>query len=127
MKKCKYNGTWLSALFFPPKCVGCGELMPLREGMYEIFCPLCRTAWTAGRLSHAEQIGEGDDYIVGTVAVASYRPGVPNGVPERLIYHIKHKDEKRVFAYVAAVLAHPLQAFVSGKEISAEKLVISYP
>ena len=127
MKKIQRMSSWLSALFFPPKCVGCGQLMPPSEGMKEIFCPLCRTAWTAGRLSEAEGIREGDHYLLGTLSVAAYRPGMVNGVPEKLIYHIKHRDEGRVFAYAASSLACPLQTFVSAKGISEENLVISYP
>ena len=41
----------------------------------------------------------------GLVYLVHYRPGHADGVPEKLIYHIKHQGDPRVFAFVAERLA----------------------
>ena len=41
----------------------------------------------------------------GLVYLVHYRPGHADGVPEKLIYHVKHQGDPRVFAFVAERLA----------------------
>ena len=86
---------------FPPRCVGCGEFLAPFDKSAPIFCPMCRTAWEAGR-GEWLRCGHRDPAHVNLVA---YHTGRADGVPERLIYHIKHKDEARVFSAVAGYLA----------------------
>ena len=45
------------------------------------------------------------DAARGLVYLVHYRPGHADGVPEKLIYHIKHQGDPRVFAFVAERLA----------------------
>lgn len=91
------------SLLFPPRCVGCGELLEPFAVTPEVFCPLCRTAWesavTEAAADAAADAGRGLVYLV------HYRPGHADGVPEKLIYHIKHAGDRRVFSFVAARLA----------------------
>ena len=87
--------------FFPPHCVGCGELLAPFDVSEPIFCPLCRTSWEMGR-GEWMRSGHRDPAHVNLVA---YHAGRADGVPERLIYHLKHHDEARVFAAVAGFLA----------------------
>lgn len=90
-------------LLFPPSCVGCGELLPPFEATQEVFCPLCRAAWEAAVTEAAKQSAE--DIAEGLVYLAFYHSGQTDGIPERLIYHIKHAGEKRVFSFVSTRLA----------------------
>lgn len=104
------NRNWLSKglnaarnLLFPPACVGCGELMEPFAATPEVFCPLCRTAWEAAVSEAVPQSAQ--DAARGLVYLTLYHSGRTDGIPERLIYHIKHAGEKRVFSFVAARLA----------------------
>ena len=100
-------------LLFPPRCIGCEELLapaalsPLGES--EVLCPLCRTAWecavTETSESTAEDAPRGLAYLVYYHSHAS-----EHGVPEQMIYHLKHRGDPRVFRFVAARLAHRVQA-----------------
>ena len=113
-------------LLFPPTCVGCGELMPWREGQDEVFCPVCREAWRQGFLSASENIVRREDGLE-LVSLVKYRSGKTDGVPEKLIYRMKHKNERRVFAYVAKALAPILEDAVKYMEKQTEELIITYP
>lgn len=93
------------SLLFPPRCVGCGELLePFpAAGPGAVFCPLCRTAWESAVTEAASDATT--DAERGLVYLVHYRPGHADGVPEKLIYHVKHAGEERVFSFVAERLA----------------------
>ena len=90
-------------LLFPPRCAACDELLPpfLEDG--SVFCAdcgeefdrCCREAYTHVRLAAQD----------GHAYLCAYRSGETNGVPERLVYHLKHKGERRVFRFVARRLS----------------------
>ena len=90
-------------LLFPPRCVGCGELMEPFVSVPTVFCPLCRTAWEAAITEAAGQSAE--DAERGLVYLTFYRSGETDGIPEHLIYHIKHQGDRRTFSFVAERLA----------------------
>ena len=94
-------------LLFPPRCVGCGELLAPFSGSDTIFCPLCRTAWEAAVTEAAGKAAE--DAARGLVYLTFYHSGRTDGVPERLVYHLKHQGAPRAFAFVAARLAPQVQ------------------
>lgn len=96
----------LRDLFFPPRCVGCGDLLPPFKGDGEIFCPLCRVAWETARVQVARDAAS--DRGRGLVYLLPYRSGQGEGVPERLIYHLKQRGDPRVLAYVAERLTPAL-------------------
>ncbi len=90
-------------LLFPPRCVGCGDLLPPFVRRATVFCPLCRTAWeTAVTEAFADSSA---DATRGLVYLVHYRPGHADGIPEKLIYHIKHQGDPRAFRFVAERLA----------------------
>ena len=120
-------GQGVLMLLFPPKCVGCGELMPLKDGMTHVFCPFCRTKWEAGRLDPQERILSWDDSVCGLVSVVGYTSGKAEGIPERLIYHLKHKDESRVFKYAAREMWPLLCDILQTRDASQENILITYP
>ena len=119
---------YIRNLLFPPHCVGCDELLPPFDASEPIFCPLCRTSWEAGR-GEWMRSGHRDPAHVNLVA---YHTGRADGVPEKLIYHLKHHDEARVFSAVAGLLAPGVMeacrelcsVFPSGK---TPTILVSYP
>ncbi len=123
--KCWTNRALL--LLFPPKCVGCGELMSVREGEREVFCPFCRTRWEQARLPLEDTLTDEASSILGIASVVEYQPGHNDGVAERLIYHIKHKDHNRVFDFAAKEMHLGVERLIREKQIDEKNLWISYP
>ncbi len=90
-------------LLFPPRCAVCDELLPPFSTDHPVLCTPCKETFdcacreelprarTAARLGH--------------VYLCAYRSGKTDGVPERLIYHLKHKGERQVFRFLARRLA----------------------
>ena len=90
-------------LLFPPRCVGCGDLLPPFVRRATVFCPLCRTAWETAITEAADHAAT--DAGRGLVYLVHYRPGHADGIPEKLIYHLKHEGDPRAFSFVAERLA----------------------
>ena len=90
-------------LLFPPRCVGCGDLLPPFARRATVFCPLCRTAWETAVTEAADHAAA--DAGRGLVYLVHYRPGHTDGIPEKLIYHLKHEGDPRAFSFVAERLA----------------------
>ena len=89
-------------LLFPPRCVGCGDLLPPFVRRATVFCPLCRTAWETAVPEAADHAAA--DAGRGLIYLVHYRPGHADGIPEKLIYHLKHEGDPRAFSFVAARL-----------------------
>ena len=90
-------------LLFPPRCIGCDDLLPLFAKRATVLCALCRTAWeTAVTEATADAA---TDATRGLVYLVHYRPGHAEGIPEKLIYHLKHQGDPRAFGFVAERLA----------------------
>ena len=90
-------------LLFPPRCVGCGDLLPPFVRRATVFCPLCRTAWETAITEAADHAAA--DAGRGLIYLVHYRPGYADGIPEKLIYHLKHEGDPRAFSFVAERLA----------------------
>ena len=90
-------------LLFPPRCVGCGDLLPPFVRRATVFCPLCRTAWETAVTEAADHAAA--DAGRGLVYLVRYRPGHADGIPEKLIYHLKHEGDPRAFSFVAERLS----------------------
>ena len=90
-------------LLFPPRCVGCGDLLPPFARRATVFCPLCRTAWENAITEAADHAAA--DAGRGLIYLVHYRPGHADGIPEKLIYHLKHEGDPRAFSFVAERLA----------------------
>lgn len=90
-------------LLFPPRCVGCGDLLPPFARRATVFCTLCRTAWETAVTEAADHAAA--DAGRGLVYLVHYRPGHADGIPEKLIYHLKHEGDPRAFTFVAERLA----------------------
>ena len=49
-----------------------------------------------------------EDSARGSIYLTLYHSGRVGGVPERLVYHLKHRGSPRAFRFVAELLAHRL-------------------
>jgi predicted amidophosphoribosyltransferase len=77
-----------------------------------VLCPLCRTGWEAATAEAEAQAAQ--DAARGLVYLTFYHSGRTDGVPERLIYHLKHKGNLRAFHFVARRLAARLTETLPG-------------
>ena len=114
-------------LLFPPRCVGCDDLLPPFAHSATVFCPLCRTAWETAVIEAANDVaGDAERELIYLV---HYRSGQEGGVPERLIYHLKHRGDPRTFAFLARRLASrlPQTASAHPSERADELLLFTYP
>lgn len=102
-------------LFFPPRCVGCDELLPPFDRATPVLCPICRTAFESAVIPESQMSD-------GLIHLTLYRSGHTGGVPERLIYHLKHKGDPRTFAFVASRLSPRIAHVTAG-----EDLLFTYP
>lgn len=98
-------------LFFPPRCLGCDTLLPPLPDGETVLCPLCRTAWESARVEAAPMAAEAMRH--GHTFAVLYHAGHTEGVPERVIYHIKHIGSPRAFALVAAALAPRIHSLLA--------------
>ena len=117
-------------LLFPPRCIGCDELLTPFAKHAEVFCSVCRTAWETAMTEAAEDSAA--DASHGLVYLVHYHPGRADGIPERLIYHIKHRGDPRAFSFVAERLSPRLldaaATLPARKAEGADKpLLFTYP
>ena len=126
MKGCReVLSLYLRDLLFPPRCAGCGERLVPFDPARPALCPLCRTAWeAAGRASGLS--GGGEEPAAG-VYLVPYRPEDPGGVPQQVIYHIKHRDDSRVFDWLAARLAEAVTRQLEAEGIPPDTVILTYP
>ena len=126
MKGCReVLSLYLRDLLFPPRCAGCGERLIPFDPARPALCPLCRTAWeAAGRASGLS--GGGEEPAAG-VYLVPYRPEDPGGVPQQVIYHIKHRDDSRVFDWLAARLAEAVTRQLEAEGIPLDTVILTYP
>lgn len=115
----------LRDLLFPPRCAGCGERLVPFDPARPVLCPLCRTAWeAAGRASGLS--GGREDPAAG-VYLVPYHPEDPGGVPQQVIYHIKHRDDSRVFDWLATRLAQAVSRQLEAEGIPLDTVILTYP
>ncbi len=122
-------GQWLTDLLFPPTCVGCGELLPPFDAARPIFCPACLAQCRDSRLPCEADVHIGAQGRSVHISLFVYRAGVTDGIPEKLVYHIKHKGERRVFDHVAHALGARVAAVWqnTAPAVDLETVVWVYP
>ncbi len=103
-------------LLFPPRCAACGTLLPPFDGTTAL-CPDCRSAWDEARLSAAE--ASALSAVAGHAYLVDYRTGRTDGVPERFIFHLKHKGDPRAFAFAAKGLSMGVRVALSAAEAAS--------
>lgn len=94
----------LSRLLFPPTCIGCGELLPTFDAPDPVFCPTCKALSEAALCEDSVTLFDGGIPCLGHINLYNYRTGKKDGVPEKLIYHLKYRGERRVTDYVSLML-----------------------
>ena len=110
---------------FPRTCIGCGvRLRPTLSKIVSVFCPCCQNAWENERIE--ERGGEGQR-IVGPISLVKYTSHHTTGVPEKSIYHIKHKNESRVFDFMAGQLSPMIVQALQTMAVLPEDVVVTYP
>lgn len=118
----------LTDLFFPPRCAACGELCrPFRSLDTDIppaLCAECLPRWQAAGASRPAVSGIGDG---GHIWLVPYRPQRADGIPERVIYRIKHQDDRRLIEWVTAELAQPVREVLVQAGVSSSEVVCLYP
>ena len=126
----------LRDLLFPPKCVGCGELLePFRSGPHrpgpDVFCPICRAAFDTAVQAHrlaAPEIGPSDcPGALRRVSLISYHPDDPDGVPQRVVYCLKHQNDSRVFDRIGTSLADAVRPCLRESGAGLSDVICAYP
>lgn len=98
-------GSILTDLLFPPRCAGCGALLPpfrtLRDGSMPMLCSTCRPAWDRALSRDGDRLG--------AVWLVPYKPEEPEAVPQQVLFRLKHRDDRRLTDWLAAALAKPVR------------------
>ncbi len=116
-------GLGLVSFGFPPTCVGCGACLPPDIQDTPVFCPKCQKGWERARVAWRMVSGE-DGAILGPISLVRYTSAYTADIPEKTIYHIKHRDERRVFDYMARELLPLIKKRVGAL---TQGVVVTYP
>ena len=111
----KQLGSGARDFLFPPYCAACGDLIS-PYSRTSMLCPSCREAWDDARVVAAEEASEAA--AAGHAYLVHYRSGKTDGVPERFVFHIKHKGDARAFSYVAKMLSFGVRVALEAAEVS---------
>lgn len=118
----------LTELIFPPRCAGCGELLPpfrgLRGATPTALCDECRPQWERARSAYQDRVRVGDEWHIRLVP---YHPQEHDGVPERVIFRIKHQDDRRLIDWITAELAVPVREVLRELGLGSSDVICLYP
>lgn len=125
-------------LIFPPKCVCCDELIPLKEKTP--LCDICKAKWEQEKIICRERasglavkrldasVREGEElrYVMYLV---NYKTDRDYDVANALILHLKDYADKKTVAFVAEELFHMIREgapFMVGSEGKPSDAVIAW-
>lgn len=116
-------------LLFPPKCIGCGVCMRAFTQHSAVLCEKCLTIWEGAHLPTDEMVCQdaSESVVLPPISLVAYHSHHTQGIPEKVIFHIKHRDDGKVFYFVAAELASSVQAVLDSRGESCRDLLITYP
>lgn len=116
-------------LLFPPACTGCGERLEPFTRDRAFLCPFCRAAFAASGQACRLQYPVGADGANESVHVSLclYDPKTPDGVPQRVIYRIKHNRDRRVFDGLGRALAAGIRRRLDESGIRTDCVICAYP
>lgn len=118
-------GVILTDLFFPPRCAGCGALLPpfrtLQDETVSVLCAACRPAW--------DQALHQDGGVSGAVWLVPYIPEEPEDIPQQVLFRLKHRDDRRLSGWLAAALAEPVRKALKAEtsEHALKSVIVLYP
>ncbi len=112
-------------LLFPAPCVGCNEMLPPFLPDRPALCPMCRTKYETCR-THTRDLLETPRRLA-HISLVQYRTSDKPGVAERLIFRIKHSEERRVFQFVARELKPRVEAVWERLYLDPSEVVWAYP
>lgn len=128
-------------LLFPPKCVGCGELLPFGGWSGEQKIPLCEkclSKWEEEKrepCEHCMQEIQSCNCMTkmqekaGCASywkLAFYRHGVRNPVQNRMIYRLKDAKDDTLSAFLIKSFAERLRAECRAGKMKEETLLITF-
>lgn len=113
---------FLRNLLFPPVCTACGTLLTLSDYRKEAaaLCPDCSKQWQAEQTELCgiclRQVGDctcvTDEmhraHVSALYKLAYYRNGIPNAVPNRMVYRIKEAPDRRAVGFFAGQLSQTI-------------------
>lgn len=122
-------GVGLADILFPPTCVCCGVCLTPLVRKREVLCKSCFSAWEKAWLPVADEPVRDmpADGMTPPISLVAYRSHHTEGIPERVIYHIKHKDDRRVFSYMGEQLAPMVEEVLCGMGVPCRELLVTYP
>ena len=132
----------LYRLVFVPKCASCGErLSPIVDKTvlnygFPCLCDKCMEKWQEAKaqMCHTCYKNAGkcscmplkNTFVQPTIpSVFFYHPDV-NRVESKVIYSLKHKKNRDLFAFIAEELAPSLEELLDELEIPAENCIFTY-
>lgn len=106
------------AMFFPKRCVACGEL--LEFDYRDCLCPDCREEWDEAKVEICEVCGKtqtrcrcayGKEHVDMVRHLAAYDHNKREGVANRIVYNLKKSNYNVLFLFVADEMANELVDF----------------
>ena len=131
----------MRSLFFPPKCVSCRKLLDWHlphEDANDALCPKCSDEWKNETLETcgmcAKPVPEctcmtevmAEAKCAGFAKTVYYYPTRRRLVQNRLIYHIKKRENDHALRFCADALAKSLLAMLAQAEGSLQEVVLTY-
>ncbi len=130
--------SWLTNLFFPPKCAACGALLSHNIPEDLALCPACEASWESEILETcgicAKPIGECACMTErmlkakcrGFYKLVYYYPGKRERVQNRLIYTIKERRDGRSVAFLAHQMASPVERTLAEEGLAPDAVLLTY-
>ena len=131
----------LKNIFFPKRCISCGELLPAISKIGDderVMCGVCRGKWEAEKNVRCRRCGKhlyecrcSKDILFRNgvrtqLCLVKYRPKKEDCVANKLIYSMKRKNDELVFSFVSEQLSRPLLKYAIDSEIGPDDIVITY-
>ena len=125
----------LTDYLIPPKCAGCGELIPA-DSDTKPFCDACKESWNNEALEPCSSCGLSmrdcvclptlltENGIRDGLFLTAYRTGGLT-VPDRLILSIKSEKDRHAFSFLARELSYLVKRYVRDEELPSDRIVIA--
>ena len=128
----------LSELLFPPKCVGCGQLLDWVTPKKGAFCTSCASVWSSEKRETCGICAKAvSECLCATEAMQKagcegfckavyYLHGKTSPPQNRLIFYIKRNRTKRVFDFLAEELLLGVELMLKETQTEPSDVVFTY-